>query len=467
MRRNRFDSMDAEHERKDQHPIPIAATLRNLYVPKSCTLSGPINLDCSNENDDNHRLHEKEEEEEDQEYMQHHSNRWTNHLPLHKALVSVEIEIVIPNQAIHHLNQTYTTKYSKRILKKLFGKHDALQGTSMMGDDQDVMILCSKIIERPNSHLLWDHLEDKLDDFYASIPVSTSDTEEDIVCRTNLWNDIQKSMKIRCKAYMPLPTRLASRGTSRVDDIEHKFNMRSIVLSTMDLDINRLKVLPQNTQTSKSSFVLPSSKYNSSLPSALPYNTFLIHFSDGSTRASMGIYDLLLDQKVIRDDVTNRFDDKTFNVLEEQVEYTKAKLSINELSISSTKKIIQKGYSINGDPMLKRDLVHEITPNKGINRGAFVDAFESVSNSANTSKNNSAHANPTVLSDDDISNKLDFSDCNSSDSADETNVSKLEGINDGELDIQTIDNEIQMLNEILQYNQQKVEDELSLQRQVR
>ena len=447
MRRNRFDSIDADQERKDQSPIPVAVTFRNLYVPISCNLED-----------------EYDDKVQGEEESMYHSNRWTKHLPHHKALLSVELEIIVSNQFINHLHERYKSKFSKKILKKLFGKYDRFNETRM-GDDQDVVIL-SKIIERPN--LLWDHLEDKLDDFYASIPVSTSDTEEDISVRTNIWNDIQMSMKIRCKAYIPTPT-FISRRKSSVDDMEHekKFSMHSIVLSTIDLDINRLKVLPQNIQALNSAFVLPPSKYHSSLPSALPHNTFLIHFSDGTTRTSIEIYNTLLDQKIIRGEVANRFDDKVFNVLEEQIEYTKAKLSMNKLSVSSTKQVIQKGNNINGDAILKRDIPPQITPNKKTNQGAFVDAFESVSSSVNTSRNNSRHGNPIILSDDGIYDQSESYDSNSLDSSDEIDSSKLNVVETDELKLQNIDNEIQMLNDILRRSQQNVEDELSLQKQVR
>lgn len=451
--------MDAEHERKDQSPIPIAVTLRNLYVPTSRNVSGYTDLKCSDEDEYDEIVLGEEE-------SMYHSNRWTKHLPHHKALLSVELEIIVSNQFINHLNERYKSKSSKKILKKLFGKYDRSNGTRM-GDDPDVVIL-SKIIERPTSHLVWDHLEDKLDDFYASIPVSTSDTQEDISVRTNLWNDIQMSMKIRCKAYIPSPTR-KSRRKSSVDDMEHekKFSVHSIVLSVIDLDINHLKVLPQNIQALNSAFVLPPSKYYSSLPSALPHNTFLIHFSDGTTRTSIEIYNILLDQKVIKGEVAIRFDDQVFNVLEEQIEYTKAKLSMNKLSISSTKKVIQKGNNVNGDTMLKRDIPYQITPNKGTNQGAFVDAFESVSSSANTSRNNSRHENPIVLSDDGIYDQSESYDSSSLDSSDEIDNSKLNVVKADELKLQNIDNEIQMLNDILKRSQQKVEDQLSLQKQVR
>ena len=470
MRRNRSNSIDAETE-KDQCPIPVAVTLRNLYIPKDKAYTLPGYSSSMGYSDGNDEDHELQEEEEDGSL--YHSNRWTNHLPLHKALVvPVELEIVVPYKIIHYLNQTLKTKSAKKILKKLFGKYDVLKGTTMLGnnDDQDVLILCSKIIERPCSHLLWDHLEDKLDDLYASIPVSTSDTEEDILARTNIWNEVKMSMKIRCKAHIPLPTlNNTSRRKSVEYDMEcekHKFNMHSVVLAMIHLDVSQLKILPQNTQTSNA-FVLPSSRYCSSVPSALPTNAFLIHFSDGTTRTSIETYNLLIDQKIITGDTTNRFDDKVFNMLEEQVEYTKAKLSMNGSSMTTRKKIIQKGNSIHGDTALKRD-TNEITPNKRANRGAFVDAFESVSISAHSSRNSSMHGNPIVSVNDGISDSLDSSDSSrTSGSSDEIDLSKLKEIESGEIQEQDIDHEIQLLNDILKYNQQKVEDELSLQRKVR
>jgi hypothetical protein len=198
----------------------------------------------------------------------------------------------------------------------------------------------STIVMGTGNHPLWDHIHERIDDLYNEViapPHLTQhqhqekETEKEQSRRERIWKDIRNCMRIQCKAI------LVSDTIEQKHAHEHAAKA-GIILTSASLNPKNLKLLPiqANTITSEDPSILGVSKYTNAIPCALPRNSLMIHFSDGSTRVLPALCSFLVKKGVLPntqnggsngssrngsiqdgqvDKFEKRFDDDIFNVL--------------------------------------------------------------------------------------------------------------------------------------------------------
>jgi hypothetical protein len=205
---------------------------------------------------------------------------------------------------------------------------------------------------------------------------------------------------------------------NRNDD--DNFKERCILLGSVPLHHSGMIPLPvakvdkfsHNMQRQTLS-VVGESKYANTIPSSLPRNAILVHYSDGTTRVSSKLYQMLVDNHVIEDNGSEwrrraasnvwekyekRFDDNVFQVLQDgSVHQTDG---IKDLSINSSSSVLYKSkanetikmkwngnsdndgnktsnIAMEGHPFSSNS--SHIPRSGNVVRGSFAEAFQSLS----------------------------------------------------------------------------------------
>jgi len=166
------------------------------------------------------------------------------------------------------------------------------------------------------NHPLWDHIHERLDDLYNEVisPAQHLGQHQDQHHheqtqreRERIWTDIRNCMRIQCKAIL-----ISNKHThSHANDMNMHSNAETtrteIILTSASLNAKKLVILPVNPNTydinSTSEAEEPSmlgvSKYTNAIPHALPRNSLMVHFSDGSTRVLPTLFSFLVKRGVI------------------------------------------------------------------------------------------------------------------------------------------------------------------------
>jgi len=321
------------------------------------------------------------------------STRWSHaKTAIHEALTPIRMEIAVPHSLLVQFKNTYKCKHIKRKLGQMFhlnlddcndedpkknrnnencngndignvdnnvdeaGDRNISSDSKM--DENRLHPICSNIQDRISSHPMWNHVDECINDLkeqielldcgiYGSGPTvndqhanaNESKSEEIVkererIQRDKIWNEICLAMCIQCK----IVSKLNNDNNSNEDEAIQ------VLLASASLNPNYLIPLPKNENNhdvddpgmdTSTGGILGISKYTDALPRSLPKNSLLMYFSDGSTRVSTALHQLLLQNDIISDSIlveekTNRpisggsthsdkfakrFDDNVFNVL--------------------------------------------------------------------------------------------------------------------------------------------------------
>jgi len=317
----------------EDEPIPVAVTLRNLFPPSVKRSAGggidkftgfgllslkASSLDSTDSANDG-------VSDRDSRTIFASSTRRVAHA-VNNVFVPVTLQIVVPSSVLSPLQQNENLSKS---------------GVGIQEDENGEVILFSILHNNISSHPLWDHLNERLDDWYGMLlrrPLE-EEREETLTDGKKVWQTIYKAMKVRIKL---------------VDKDEQcqQETQESLTLAEAPLHPKKLFHLPQNPlDETRSSRVIGKSKYASDVPQSLPPNSILIHFADGVTRVLPSLYDLLLQKSVIRERTgsvqtlqedteekkyAKRFDDDIFDVLSDETSTDKIDSSSNFLGSSQS-----------------------------------------------------------------------------------------------------------------------------------
>ena len=181
--------------------------------------------------------------------------------------------------------------------------------------------------QKQASHPLWDHVNERLDDLHETLVTlpnkhhsdcdfegndndNSEVTRRDTKLRERIWDDIRNHVRIQCKVHVHAIIPPSDDDPSTSNTNTNTNTNTNLILASVPLNLRRLVQLPVNQlddHTSAMSVsdeepkILGVSKYNNSIPHSLPRNSILVHFSDGSTRVSPSLYDLLVKRNVIVD----------------------------------------------------------------------------------------------------------------------------------------------------------------------
>ena len=193
--------------------------------------------------------------------------------------------------------------------------------------------------QKQASHPLWDHVNERLDDLHEKLVTlpnkhhsdcdfegndndNSEVTRRDTKLRERIWDDIRNHVRIQCKVHVhaiipPSDDDPSTSNTKTSTNIGSSSSSNAntnsdtnLILASVPLNSRRLVQLPVNQLDDHTSAmsasdeepkILGVSKYNNSIPHSLPRNSILVHFSDGSTRVSPTLYDLLVKRNVIAD----------------------------------------------------------------------------------------------------------------------------------------------------------------------
>jgi len=466
MIRRRFDSDEEQRE-----IVPVAVTLRNAFAPRlhmqstgkqhETHINDHLNTDkCDDDNADNDDDDDDDDDDiGEADICQTQSYVSAGRLPaggIHEAsMIPIEMEIVVPYSLVVRLKQSYkTSKAMKRRISQFFGlennekerkmKNDGHDGNDD-GNDDRLLVLCSKVQGCKTSHLLWDHLDERLDDLYRemiSVPPSEEVECGDKAVRDEIWTDILSAMRIQCKAIMPSTTThsiedddddndddddgSSSDGEMSPEPFVHtpkaSNQSRSIMLASAPLNPKQLKKLPFNSTGTEASGILAVSKYNNSIPHSLPRNSPLMHYSDGTTRVHPNLYEILIKQEVIAEPVLDgssyddvevdkfekRFADDMFSVLGDASsnrDFTRVKLKLgspvkipdrhehgvyHESKQNGSHYFEAKRLITNGGDSLKGHAngVSRKSNGERVVRGSFAEAFDSLAIHSRGQKSN-------------------------------------------------------------------------------
>ena len=187
------------------------------------------------------------------------------------------------------------------------------------------------------NHPLWDHIHERLDDLYNEViaPAQYQDQdqhqdqhqnqhhhEQTQRERERIWTDIRNCMRIQCKAILISNTRVNIDAHSHANTHHANTNTHTngthmhstvettrteIILTSASLNPKKLVILPINPNNNNSNStseaeepsMLGVSKYTNAIPHALPRNSLMVHFSDGSTRVLPTLFSFLVKRGVI------------------------------------------------------------------------------------------------------------------------------------------------------------------------
>ena len=404
----------------DSNVVPVAVTLRNAFAPK-----GPILKSL--------------------QLGAHARELDMSNTSVHPSLsLPIQMEIVASHSLLIELKNTYrSNRRMKKKIANMFGLGKMEKENS--GRDSDIHrltpICCVSCLDSDScpsntliqsmsgtiSHPTWDHIQEQLEDLYSEVITAneatfstpsqaTSEYENDdetspwlqknkdskrldlLNQRHEIWNRIKLSMRIQCKAVVNLEANIQSNLQNGIENgatsgnkccHEPEFDMcrpyaTYFILSATSLDANFLKKLPTNLEGSDPSMLGPISKYSQSVPNALPRNSILVHFSDGSSRISPKLFDFLVKEGVLDNDDDNIYENRSgnqdhendylsescghhlFNTIEDlQVDTFQNRFSDDLQALSSGKWGLQR-----------RDTNR--SHGNGVETGSFADAFDSL-----------------------------------------------------------------------------------------
>lgn len=404
----------------DSNVVPVAVTLRNAFAPK-----GPILKSL--------------------QLGAHARELDMSNTSVHPSLsLPIQMEIVASHSLLIELKNTYrSNRRMKKKIANMFGLGKMEKENS--GRDSDIHrltpICCVSCLDSDScpsntliqsmsgtiSHPTWDHIQEQLEDLYSEVITAneatfstpsqaTSEYENDdetspwlqknkdskrldlLNQRHEIWNRIKLSMRIQCKAVVNLEANIQSNLQNGIENgatsgnkccHEPEFDMcrpdaTYFILSATSLDANFLKKLPTNLEGSDPSMLGPISKYCQSVPNALPRNSILVHFSDGSSRISPKLFDFLVKEGVLDNDDDNIYENRSgnqdhendylsescghhlFNTIEDlQVDTFQNRFSDDLQALSSGKWGLQR-----------RDTNR--SHGNGVETGSFADAFDSL-----------------------------------------------------------------------------------------
>lgn len=404
----------------DSNVVPVAVTLRNAFAPK-----GPILKSL--------------------QLGAHARELDMSNTSVHPSLsLPIQMEIVASHSLLIELKNTYrSNRRMKKKIANMFGLGKMEKENS--GRDSDIHrltpICCVSCLDSDScpsntliqsmsgtiSHPTWDHIQEQLEDLYSEVITAneatfstpsqaTSEYENDdetspwlqknkdskrldvLNQRHEIWNRIKLSMRIQCKAVVNLEANIQSNLQNGIENgatsgnkccHEPEFDMcrpdaTYFILSATSLDANFLKKLPTNLEGNDPSMLGPISKYSQSVPNALPRNSILVHFSDGSSRISPKLFDFLVKEGVLDNDDDNIYENRSgnqdhendylsescghhlFNTIEDlQVDTFQNRFSDDLQALSSGKWGLQR-----------RDTNR--SHGNGVETGSFADAFDSL-----------------------------------------------------------------------------------------
>lgn len=423
--RGRIRQRGNDHD--DSNVVPVAVTLRNAFAPK-----GPIlkSLQLG--------VHANSRELDMSSTSVHRSDESLS-LPLH-------MEIVAPHSLLIELKNTYRTdKRMKRRIANMFGLGKMEKENS--GRDSDIHrltpICCVSCLDTcqsntlkqsmsgTKSHPTWDHIQEQLEDLYSEVITAneatlstpsqaTSDDENDdetspwlqknkdskrldlVNQRQEIWDRIKLSMRIQCKAILDVETNIQSNLQNGIENgatsrhkccHEPEFDMCKsdttyFILSATSLDANFLKKLPANLERnsmSDPSMFGPIAKYSQSVPNALPRNSILVHFSDGSSRISPKLFDFLVKEGVLDDDDDdNIYENRSGNGDHENDNFSESIdhqifINIEDLQVDTFQNRFSddfQGISSGKWGLQRRDINRSHW--NSVETGSFADAFDSL-----------------------------------------------------------------------------------------
>ena len=420
--RGRIRQRGYDHD--DSNVVPVAVTLRNAFAPKGPILKS-IQLG----------VHANSRELDMSSTSVHRSDESLS-LPIH-------MEIVAPHSLLIELKNTYRTdKRMKKRIANMFGLGKMEKENS--GRDSDIhrltpicCVSCSdscqlntlkQSMSGTKSHPTWDHIQEQLEDLYSEVitaneaTLSTpsqaiSDDENDdetspwlqknkdskrldlVHQRQEIWDRIKLSMRIQCKAIVDVETNIQSNLQNGIENgatSRHKYGHEPefdmcksdttyFILSATSLDANFLKKLPSNldgNSRSDPSMLGPIAKYSQSVPNALPRNSILVHFSDGSSRISPKLFDFLVKEGVLDNDDDNIYEFRSGNWDNENDNFSESIdhqifNNIEDLQVDTFQNRFSddlKGISSGKWGLQRRDTNME----PGSFAGSFADAFDSL-----------------------------------------------------------------------------------------
>lgn len=341
----------------DSNVVPVAVTLRNAFAPE-----GPIlkllqlgaharELDMSNTS-----VHRSDE---------------SLSLPIQMEIVAPH-SLLIELKNTYRSNRRMKKKIAKmfglgKMEKENSGRDSDIHRltpiccVSCLDSDSCLSNTLKQSMSGTISHPTWDHMQEQLEDLFSEVIIAneatvstpsqaTSEYENDdetspwlqknkdskrldlLNQRQEIWNRIKLSMRIQCKAVVNLEANIQSNFQNGIENgatstsgnkccHEPEFDMcrpdvTYFILSATSLDANFLKKLPTNLEgksMSDPSMLGPISKYSQSVPNALPRNSILVHFSDGSSRISPKLFDFLVKEGVLDNDDDNIYENRSGN----------------------------------------------------------------------------------------------------------------------------------------------------------
>ena len=416
--RERIRRRGFDHD--DSNVVPVAVTLRNTFAPRGQILKSlQLGMHANSRELDMSRSDE------------------SLSLPIH-------MEIVAPHSLLIELKNTYRSdKRMKKRIANMFGLGKMEKENS--GRDSDIHrltpICCMSYLDSclsntlkqsmsgTISHPVWDHIQEQLEDLYREVITATeatistpsqatSDDENDdetspwlqknedskqldlLNQRQEIWDRIKLSMRIQCKAIVDVDANIQSNLQNGIENgatsghkscHEPEFDVcRSDAtyfnLSATSLDAKFLKKLPTNLEgnsMSDPSMLGPISKYSQSVPNALPRNSILVHFSDGSSRISPKLFEFLVKEGILdnddniyenpsgnqdheHDNFSESIDHHIFNTMEDFQVDTFQNRFIDDL----------QGLSFGKWGLQRRDTSRSHWT--GVETGSFADAFDSL-----------------------------------------------------------------------------------------
>lgn len=364
-------------ERKDRDQINVFDDDKPIINGDDETKLGKSNQNSlsngkdSNDSNENTSDNNEDEEENDTTLDNYQiftkTNQWRDQA--NKIIfLPIEMEIVVTYEFLVQFHSHQKNEHARSRIRDLFGLDVSNENANndrykAHGDEkiqnkckeigstaakERVVVLCSKLQDTRSSHPLWDHVNEKLDDLYDLIP-----REND------LWSDLYKAMRIQFRAIVPSKADFSMKDDPLLNDASESINCKSsksILLASCPLHPFKLKPITLSStkgvnDNSTSSFLIGTSKFRDNVPYAMPPNSILIHYSDGTTRVSPEVFHILRHKNVIDTEASNnqqqleimdvdkfarRFDDDAFDVLDDKG-YVKAKLQLENSQFAKQK----------------------------------------------------------------------------------------------------------------------------------